>query len=454
MAVLQDWNLWQKPPGAGISRPVYVAKLREFLKANQIVTVTGPRRAGKSYVMRQAARSLVAEGTPPEDILLVNLEDPRLIDLDVKTLDRIFETYREFLAPKGVPFVFLDEVQEVAGWERWVGAMHELGKARLVVSGSNARLLSRELGTLLTGRHLDLRVSTLSFAEFLAFNEAAPADRLDVSARAVELKGFLRRYLEEGAFPQVALAAPKREILLGYLEDIVQKDVIRRFRIRKAEGLKALVKHYLSNPAAHVTFAALGKSFGVSPDSIERFSGHLEQVYAVSLLKRFSYKVREQEKNPRKAYCVDTGLCNAAGFRFSGNLGRLAENAVFLELLRRRLADPCFEAFYWKDERGREVDFVVKEGLKVSSLVQVCWDAEEAGTRQRELRGLVKAMVEFEMKEALLITEDEEAEERVEAGVVRLVPLWKWLLSLAQPGHSAGHLLESEGRRNSGGSVT
>ena len=445
MTVLQDWNFWQKTPALGIARPAYVSKLRQFIRTNQVVTVTGPRRAGKSFIMRQTAQSLIKDGISPADVLMVNFEDPRLVDLDVKLLGRIFETYREFLTPKGMPFIFLDEVHEVKSWEKWVRTMHELGKAKIVVSGSNARLLSRELGTLLTGRHLDLAVSTLSFREYLAFNKVVLGTPLDLLGRAVEIKGFLRKYIESGAFPEVVLSEPKKEILLNYFEDIIQRDLLRRFRIRKPEGLKALVKFYLSNPAAHVTFASLAKSFGVSPDSIERFSGHLEQVYVLSFLKRFSFKVREQEKNPRKVYAVDTGLCNAVGFRFSENFGRLAETLVFQELKRRQLSNPAFEIFYWKDEKNREVDFVLKEALEVNGLAQVCWDAGDGLTREREIKSLLKAMADFKLKEALVITEEEEAEEKRANAVIRFVPLWKWLLNDGLgPGDPArGLLLDS-----------
>ena len=425
--VLLEWNFWKNPLPTGIQRKSYLQRLRQFIDTNQVVTVMGPRRAGKSYIMRQAAEDLIKKGVPPASILFVNFEDPRFTETSVKFLNTLWETYLEFLAPKGVPTLFLDEIQEIPGWEKWVRTAHELGKARIVVSGSNARLLSRELGTLLTGRHLDLGVAPLSFMEFLEFNGMVFGDSADFPARAVEIKGFLRKYLEFGAFPEVVLSVPKKEILLNYFEDIIHKDLLRRFRIRKADGLKSLVKYYLSNSASLVPFPRLGKSLALSPESVEKFSGLLEQVYTVFLLKRFSFKVREQEKSPKKVYTVDTGLSNAVGFRFSENLGKLAENAVFLELKRRQILDPGFELYYWKDAEHREVDFVIKEGLKVGGLIQVCWNAGDVNTRAREVRSLVKAMAEFNLAEASVITEDEEGSEEVKGKIIRFVPLWKWL---------------------------
>ncbi len=435
MTALQDWNGWQKDFPVGIKRPAYLSKLIKFLRTNQITTIMGPRRAGKSFIMRQAAASLIKDGVDPKDILIVNFEDPRWSELNVQLLENIYQTYREYIVPKGKPYIFLDEVQELPKWEKWVRMMHELSKAKIVVSGSNANLLSRELGTVLTGRHLDLNILPLSFKEYLVFNNMILRNSMDMLAKGVEIRGLLRKYFEYGSFPEVVLNEAKKETLLNYFEDIIQKDLLRRFRIRKAEGLKSLVKFYFSNPAAHVTFTSIAKFLKISPDSVERFSGYLEQAYALSFLKRFSFKVKEQEKSPRKVYAVDTGLCNAVGFRFSENPGKLAENIVFLELKRRQLDDPQFEIFYWKDGQEREVDFVIKHGLKVNGLIQVCWDTTALKTREREIRSLLKASEEFALNKALVITDDEESEEKIKGTSIKYIPLWKWLLFDEGDGH-------------------
>lgn len=426
--ILQSWNLWQGELISGVVRPSYFAKLKQFLRDQQVVTITGPRRAGKSYIMRQAMADLVKSGVPPANILMVNFEDSRFEGLDVRLLDQIYETYLEFHAPQGEKYVFLDEVHLIPQWEKWVRRMHELKLARVVVSGSNIELLSREFGTALTGRHLDLDVLPLSFSEYLAFNNYIVRYQKDSVLDVVTIKGHLRKYLEHGTFPEVVLSESKREILLNYFDDILYKDVIRRFRIRKEEGLKALFKYYLSNPSSHVTFTSLSKFLTLSHDSIERFSGYLEQVYAVSLVKYFSFKVGEQEKSPRKVYAYDTGLCNAVGFRFSDNWGKLAENVVFLELKRRQQNNPQIEIYYWKCDKEKEVDFIVKEGLRPNELIQVCWDAGALKTRERETKSLLKAMAEFDLKEGLVITDDEETDLKEGDVMIRFVPLWKWLL--------------------------
>ncbi len=429
LAVLNDWNIWRGEQDTGIGRSAYLDRLEAVMGSNQVITITGPRRAGKSYLMRQMARKLFEQGVKKENLLFVNFEDPRFTSLDTKLMMQIFDVYKEFLSPTGTPYIFLDEVQEVEGWEKWVRMMHELKKAKIVVSGSNAHLLSRELGTLLTGRHLDLIVFPLSFQEFLAFNKMEAKTHFDVIGREAEIKGLLHRYIESGSFPEVALSEKKREILLNYFEDLLTKDLLKRFRVRKPQVMKSLIKYYLSNVGNLTTFMSAERFLQVSSDTIEKFAGYFEDVYLTFFLKRFSFKVKEQEKSPRKIYAIDTGLCNAVGFRFSENIGRLAENIVFITLKRKQALNPDMELFYWKDAQHREVDFVVKDGLKVKSLIQVCWDMRDEKTRNRELRGLSKAMRELKITTATIITEDVEAEEKLRDNRVKLIPLWKWILA-------------------------
>lgn len=430
LSILKDWNDWEGQQDIGTVRNAYLNRLESLIAgSNQVITITGPRRAGKSYLMRQMARRLSDQGVKRENILFVNFEDPRFAPLDTKLLAQVYDIYKGFLSPTDTPVIFLDEIQEVDEWEKWVRTMHELNKARLIVSGSNAHLLSRELGTLLTGRHLDLTVFSLSFAEFLMFNKIEVKKTFDVAGKKAQIDGLLRQYIESGSFPEVALSAKKTEVLLNYFDDILTKDLLGRYRIRKAPEMKALIKYYFSNAGNLTTFSSAGKFLQVHTHTIERFSGYFEDVYLIFLLKRFSYTVKEQEKSPRKIYAVDTGLCNAVGFRFSENIGRLAENIVFLALKRKQILDPRIELFYWKDTHHREVDFVIKSDLNVTGLIQVCWDIRDEKTKNREMRSLVKAMKELKISTAILITEEAEGEEDLHGNTVKLVPLWKWLLA-------------------------
>jgi len=427
--ILDDWNFWNRDQKTGVSRPIYISRLESLFSSNQVITITGPRRAGKSFVMRQMAKQLINKGHNPKDIMHVNLEDPRFTESGVLFLEKIFETYREYISPQNTPILFLDKIQEIEGFEKWVRMMHELSKAKIIISGSNARILSRELGTLLTGRHLDMEVFPLSFREFLSFNNIALTDKMDLIGKESEIKSALRKYIEYGSFPEVALSEQKKEILLSYFEDVITKDLLRRFNIKKTQDLRAIAKHYLSNISALSTFKSIERSLDMSITSVKSYTGYLEQAYLLFPLKRFSFKVKEQEKSPRKIYAIDTGLCNAVGFRFSENDGRLAENVVFVALKRKQNLNPDMELFYWKDVHHREVDFVIKDGLKVTNLIQVCWNVQDEKTKNRELRSLRKAMEELNVTNAAVITGEIEGEEKLHDNTVKLIPLWKWLLA-------------------------
>jgi predicted AAA+ superfamily ATPase len=426
--ILYDWNFWDKDLDIGIERNVYVDRLVKYLGTGLVCVITGARRSGKSYIMRQTVKRLINNGVKRNEILVINFEDPRLPKLDVSMLQKIYEIYLEFLSPKGKPYIFLDEIQEVDGWEKWVRALRELKKAKIVVSGSNAKLLSKELSTLLTGIHIDLTVYPLSFEEFLFFNNFRLTNNFEVETKQTEIKSLLRKYIEFGSFPEVVLNEQKKEILIRYYEDVMNKDLIKRYKIRKTEEVKSLAKYYFTNISNLTTFTSLEKHLKISSDTIEKFSMYFEDAYILFLLKRFSYKVKQQDKSPKKIYCIDTGLANTVGFRFSENLGRLAENIVFLKLKKETLNNPDLEIFYWKDEYHKEVDFVIKEKLKITQLIQVCWNIEDEMTKKREVNSLVKAMDEFKLKEGLVITEDFESEEKLNGRKIIFLPLWKWLL--------------------------
>jgi len=426
--ILNDWNFWDKEIETGVRRDDYLERLKQLITDNQIITITGARRSGKSFIMRQLAKELIESKVNKENILLVNLEDPRFSNLSTSLLSEIYDAYLEFRRPKDKSYIFLDEIQEVEKWEKWVLSMQELKKAHLIISGSNAKLLSRELSTLLTGRHLDITVLPISFKEFLKFNNVFIKSKLDFISQEIEIKSFFRDYLEKGGFPEVVLRDNKREILLTYFKDILEKDLIKRYKIRKSEGLKELLNFYFSNVSSLITFSSLEKSLKISADTIEKFSSYFENAYLLFFLKRFSFKVKEQEKSPRKVYAIDTGLVNAVGFRFSENLGKLAENIAFLEFQRKKLKDSDLAIYYWKDEKHQEVDFVIKNKNLVTQLLQICWDLSDIKTREREIKSLIKASEELSCQNLLIITSDYEGEEKIKGKIIKFIPLYKWLL--------------------------
>jgi predicted AAA+ superfamily ATPase len=425
--ILEEWNFWKHELETGMERKEYVDRALKFLEANVVVALVGVRRAGKSFLMRQLAKKL-AKAEDKRNILMVNFEDERFTHLDTKLLNQIYETYLEVLKPKEKPFIFLDEVHRVDGWEKWVRRMHELNKARLIISGSSAKLLQGELATLLTGRHLDLVVFPLSFKEFLLFKGITIKEELDIVAKKIEIRRLFDEYLEFGGFPAVVMSKEKKQLLLTYFDDVLTKDVERRYKIKKGNSLRTLAKFCLTNISNPITFNSLKKFLSLSTDTVEKFLSYLEEVYLIFSLKRFSKKFKEQEKAARKIYAIDVGMARAIGFRLTENKGAAFENLVFIELLRKKALNPLLEIYYWKNPEQQEVDFVLKEGTKIKQLIQVCYDLSEPKTKDREIRALLKASKELNCDSLLIITEDYEGEENIKEKKIKFVPLWKWLL--------------------------
>ncbi len=420
--ILEDWNFWKKEPATGILRKSYVKKLEKFIQTEQVVVVTGVRRAGKSTILKQYIHSQIRKGEERKNFLYVNLEEPKFrSELSLEFLQRIYEAYLELLNPAPKPFLFFDEVQLIPGWETFVRGLHEKNKASIFVSGSSAKLLSKEFATVLTGRHIDIKVYPLTFLEFLEFKKLTIKDKLDVVSQKLKIKQLLKEYLEYGGFPLVALKEEKKEILTNYFEDILSKDVAERHRIKKVEKLRGLAQFYLANVSSLASFRKIKEFLGLSLDSVERFSFYLEEAYLLFLKTKFAYSLKEQEINPRKIYCIDNGLKNLVSFKLSENFGSSYENAVFLQLLVQEK-----EIFYWKGKR--ECDFLIKQGTKIINAMQVCCDFNK-GNEERELSGLLETLSEFKLKEGIIITADLEETRKINHKIVRFIPLWKWLLT-------------------------
>lgn len=425
LEILSDWNFWAKEIDTGIKREEYVRKLVGLIaKTNQIVCIAGVRRSGKSTLMRQMAKELGNS----INTLIVNFEDERFLERNLKLLTDIYNTYLEKLKPIKRPFIFLDEVQNIPGWERFVRGMHERKDAKIMVSGSSSKILSPELASLLTGRHITFFVFPLSFKEFLKFKNLSAGSEVEILAKRMEIKRLLSEYLEFGGFPEVCLSSEKERILLGYFDTIITKDIVDRFRIREKDKIKTLAKYYLTNISSPITFNKISKFLKLPLTTVERFSDYLETANMIFFIKKFSYSLKEQEKAARKVYSIDTGLSNVVGFRFSEKLGKIMENVVALELKIRQTFDPFIETYYWRDYQQREVDFIVKEGLKVRQAIQVCFDIGNMETKERETKALLKALEEFNLPAGLVITEDYEGEEKIKNKKIVYKPLWKWLL--------------------------
>lgn len=398
-----------------------------------IEDILGVRRCGKTYFMYQLISSLFESGVPKTNIVYINLDDDRLLPLNGDELRLLVDTYKEFykISEKHKLYLFLDEIQNMPAWEKWMKSTYDRERnIKITISGSNASLLSSDLSTLLTGRHITTRMYPFSFAEFLEYhNIKIELKTLPYSKKNIEIKKRFNEYLENGGFPEIIFypTVKHRELLQSYFDDIIHKDIISRHNLRNAQTLKQLSIFCISNIAKPYTFNSLKKTFAeytsLSTDVIINYLSYLEEAFLLFSVKHYDYSLKKQIKKPKKLYCIDTGMVNAVSFRFSNNLGQLYENVVFLQLLRSN----C-EVYYWQDDKGLEVDFVIKEGLKPSRLIQVCSDISDVDTRSREINGLVSGLEYFNLPEGTVITSDQFEEEIIDGKKIRYVPLWFWLL--------------------------
>mgnify|MGYP001579574321 CR=1 FL=1 len=423
--ILEDWNFWTKKHEIGIARLKYLRSLAEVEKTGQVAAIMGVRRSGKSTIMLQYIQQLIDKKVEAKNILYINFEDLRFKEINLDLLNRIYEIYLEYVQPSSRPYILLDEVHKIVGWEKFARTMHELKKASVFISGSNTKLLFGELASVLTGRHLDIFVFPLDFEEFLLFKKIQVKNILDLVSRRYQIKSFLNEYMMHGGFPLVCLSELKDDILQTYFEDIINKDIVENHVIEHVSKLKSLAKFYLTNIGRRISFNKISKFLGLSLDTIERYSYYLEEAYMVHFIKKFSYSVKEQERTMAVVYCVDNGLRNLIGFTFSKDSGWLYQNIVANQLIQKCGKE---NVFYWMSNTQEEVDFVVKIGIRIKQLIQVCYDLSGFDTKKREINALLKASKELKCKNLLMITEGYEKQEEIENKKIKFVPLWKWLL--------------------------
>lgn len=403
-----------------------------FNKLDHVIDIVGVRRAGKTFLAYQIIKEL--ERTfEKEAIIYINFENKNLYPLNLKLLDELLDYIFEKEVERA--FLFLDEIQAVNGWERWVRSVYDSykGRVKIVVSGSSSRIIRKDVATLLTGRHISVKVFPLSFKEFIDFKEAfyTKDDILYSIEKQAKIKSLFEEYLRFGAFPEICLTqdnALKTELLKNYYEDILYKDVIDKYNIREKSVLENFVKFLLINIGGYFSYKR-GKeyldSLGISSSTktFLRYTSILEEVFLFFFIPIYTKKMREQAKYPKKVYSVDVGLREVV--YSSEDFGKKMENIVFLELKRRY---PNKEINYWKSKKDEEVDFVLREGLNINELIQVCWDISSNETKNRETKALLGAMSEFKLRQGLILTRDFEDKEQIEGRTICFKPVWKWLL--------------------------
>jgi len=430
IAILEDWNFWSKPFRKNFSRKTYEDEVVHKSSTNEIVFLKGVRRSGKSTILLNHIQNLIEEGVPKENMLFVNLEDPRFASsLSLELLEEIKQAYLYYMDPKEKPYIFLDEVQNIDGFEKWLLKEYELQTSYLFATGSNSKLLSKEIGSALSGRYLDIQVSPLSFQEYLQFKEVHVEKPYDLISRQIEIERHFEHYMLYGGFPKVVLTediALKEAELKSYFDSILLRDIVARYKLDNFRILEQLSIFLLSSISNAVSITKVKNRLGVSHDLASRYMEYLENTYMVQSVPLFDWSLQKQHVNPKKIYSIDTGLSKRVSFEVGKRIGDMLENIVYLELNRRHS-----EIYYFKTAQGYEVDFLIKEYEKITHLIQVSQTLQDDKTRKRELRALVKASDELQHSEnihLLLLTMDESGTEMIDDKAIKIVNILEWLL--------------------------
>lgn len=366
----------------------------ELLQNQLIKLITGPRRVGKSVFAL-----LMLQG---KNFAYLNFDDNQLLekweeDLAMSALDDVYPDY---------DFMLLDEIQNLPDWDLWVSKLYRRGK-NLIITGSNAKMLSSEMATVLTGRYLQIEMLPFSLEETMSWKNISP-DREEQAAQAIMLADD---YMRNGGYPETI---PARSITKSYLstlfDSILLKDVAQRHKVRNTSDLYNVASYLLSNFCNPISANELAGELGLSSvATTKKFCDYLNEPYLFFYLPRFNNKLKLMNKAPKKVYVVDNGFVQSTAFNLSENLGRLFENQVFVELLRRGYI-PGQTLFYYRTRNDKEIDFVTRKGTKVEQLIQVCYDMTSEKTRKRELDALVEAAEELHCDNLLVITNNQEEE--------------------------------------------
>jgi predicted AAA+ superfamily ATPase len=384
-----------------------------FRNSSEIVIITGIRRCGKSTLLQQIRT------VQNEKDYYINFDDERLVSFKVNDFQMLLEVFYELFGEQKT--FYFDEIQNVGQWERFIRRLHDTGN-KIYITGSNARMLSRELGTHLTGRYVSCELFPFSFKEFVALKNPKLLDEnFHKTSTKAGILSLFHNYFNNGGFPDFAKTG--NELALKTLfENILYRDIMVRNNITNEKEIRELVSYLAGNFARLSTNSELAEIIGVkNASTVKKYIGFLADSYLIFQTNKYDYSVSKQILNPKKSYFIDNGLVKRVGFSFSDNLGHLLENLIFVELLRRG------KKIYYHN-KSQECDFVLVEDKSVTSAIQVCHAFTSEKTKKREINGLLDALNTYRIQSGLIITDDTEDEVVYESKEIKIVPAWKWLL--------------------------
>lgn len=408
--ILEQQEILHAPNKRYVQR--YIAD--EWLQTSEILIISGIRRCGKSVLMQQIRDRLV------EKDFFFNFDDERLANFKLDDFQKLQECFVEFFGEQHT--YYFDEIQNIEGWERFVRRLYNAGN-KIVITGSNARMLSRELGTHLTGRYIQVEIYPFSFQEYLAMNEIPVNAKTlyTTTGRATMVKSFVK-YMECGGFPKF-LQDGSVSYLTSLYESIIYRDILTRNGLTNEKEMLELMFYLASNATKRVTYSSLGKVVGIQhPDTIKNYLEYIQQTYLISQLFRYDPSVKKQMMSPKKIYFVDNAIIKRIGFNATENNGVFLENLVFIELKRRG-----WDVYYYADKK--ECDFIVRKGLHISDAYQVTLKMDSPQTREREIAGVREAMQAYSLSKGYILTfEGKETINFDDGTIVEVVPVWEWIL--------------------------
>lgn len=424
LEILNDWNYWNRQLPSIVPRDDYDKKITSFLQKDEVTVLKGIRRCGKSTLLLNQIKTLIASGVDSKNILFVNLEDPRFVNhLSLELLSQIKDVYFEYLAPDIKPYIFLDEIQNIPLWEKWVNKEYELKLSHIAITGSNSSMLSGEIASTLSGRYLSVEVLPLSFKEFLEFRQIELKSKLDFVNKKIELSRAFEEFIKYGGFPKVLEYATgnKNDLLLTYKDSILLKDIVARYKLKNFTTLEEIASYLLANTRILQSTSKIKNNFKISFDMASDYVDYLKNAYMIFEVKKFDYSLKKQNLNDRKYYATDLGLANL--YRV-GNLkfrGDDLETIVYLELLRRG-----YKVYYYKTSSNQEIDFVLELDNQIVELVQVTKTIENETTKKREIDAFSKAIEELNLADLKCTLISEDKSKTIDG--VYIVNILEWLI--------------------------
>lgn len=389
-------------------------KILSFPKSKLPIIISGIRRVGKSTLMFILKEKL---NLKEKEFLYVNFNDERLIEFSVPDFQKILDFLEEHDYKENC-CLFLDEIQETKSWEKWIDRIKE--KYLIFITGSNSQLLSSEISSILTGRSINTELYPFSFREFLDAKKIEKDNfKIDLKKQSKLRKAFAK-YMSAGGIPKPVIENNPR-ILSEIYENILYRDIVKRYNQNIEKPLKEISVLLLSNVSKEVSIRSLSKTTGIKNlSTLKSILNSFEKSFLFYFVNKFDFSVKKQIQNPKKVYCIDQGFVKEVGFSFSKNQGKILENIVFIELKRKGK-----EIFYFQEKK--ECDFVLREKTKINEAMQVCYELNKEN-EEREIEGLIEAMKKFNLKQGLILTMDDEKELKIENKKIIIKPVWKWLL--------------------------